>query len=203
MESALPGHLIMKKLLPFISSFFFILTACSPKAAVKLAPAPVLTGNYSSIAVAKFVSPEPEIGQRVAERLAVKLTETGYSVTSFEKLRKTSRKNVLLSPELTQTDKAVLQTNGIGAVLYGTIDRYACSTGEKWSWTGFAPEKASFQSCTASLSIKIVDSSTGLTVWQTNDSHSEKSPDITARMVLERVLTHIEDEIPKIAPLGQ
>ena len=69
----------MKRFLPFIT-LFFVLANCSARETVK--PSPVAPmGNYSSITVAKFVSPEPAIGQRVAERLAVKLSAVGYAVT--------------------------------------------------------------------------------------------------------------------------
>ncbi|MBF0557846.1 MAG: hypothetical protein HQL08_03590 [Nitrospirae bacterium] len=191
----------MNRLLRLISIFFILICCsfigCSAGEPIRQSPAMTM-GEYSSIAVAKFVSPEPAIGQRVAERLAVKFAAAGYSVTRFEKLAKISGKDVLTSTALTPTDKAALQANGIKAVLYGAIERYECQSEQKWSWTGYAPEKVSLQSCSASLSIRIVDSSTGLTVWQTNGAHSEKAPDVTARMVMERVLTKIEDEIPQI-----
>lgn len=191
----------MKTLQHFIS-FFFILTeclliGCSSQETVKHAPV-LPMGNCSSIAIAKFISPEPAIGQRVAARLAVKFSDAGYSVTHYEKLIKISGKNILTSAELTSVDKAVLQANGIKAVLYGTIDRYECRSENKLSWTGYAPEKITLQSCSASLSIRIVESSTGLTVWQTHEARSQKATDLTERMVMERVLTKIEDEIPKI-----
>jgi hypothetical protein len=196
-----PTRIIMKRLLPFISIFSLLmgcsLFGCSAAETVKHSPV-VPMGNYNSIAIAKFVSPEPAIGLRVAERLAVKFASAGYSVTKYEKLIKISGKDILTSTELSSADKAALKANSIKAVLYGTIDRYECVTEKKWSWTGYAPEKISLQSCSASLSIKIVDSSTGLTVWQTNRAYSEKAQDTTARMVMERVLTKIEDEIPKI-----
>jgi len=154
--------------------------------------------NYSTIAIAKFVSPELAIGQRAAERIAVKFSEAGFTVTRYEKLKKLSGEDVLTSPKLTPGDKAVLQLNSIKAVLYGTIDRYECLTKKKRIWTGFAPEQKKTEFCSASLSIQVVDSDTGETVWQTQGAASEEKEDMTARMVIERVLTRIEEEIPKI-----
>ncbi len=154
--------------------------------------------NYRAIAIAKFASPDLAIGQRVSERLAVKFEEDGFMVTHHEKLKKLSGKDILTSPELTPGDKAALQLNSIKAVLFGTIDRYECLTKKRWTWSGFAPEKEDIPVCSASLSIKVVDSATGETVWQTEGAASEEREDITARMVLEKVLTRIEDEIPKI-----
>jgi hypothetical protein len=170
--------------------------------------------NYSTLAMGKFVSPDLAIGQRVLERLVVKFSEAGYTVTNYEKLKKLSGKDVLTSAELTPTDKTVLQQNSIKAVVYGTIDRYDCRTQEDWTWTGFEPEKTSFDLCSASLSIRVVDAVTGAVIWQTQEAQSEKAPSmarqmvkeshakrkpsITARMVMEKVLTRIEDEIPKI-----
>jgi len=154
--------------------------------------------NYSTIAIAKFVSPDPAIGQRVAERLAVKFSEAGFTVARHEKLKKLSGRDVLTSPNLTPVDKAVLKLNNIKAVLYGTLDRYECLTRKKWAWSGFKPEQKDIQSCSASLSIKVVDSAAGETVWQTHGAASEEREDLTARMVLEGVLTKIEDEIPNI-----
>jgi len=154
--------------------------------------------NYSTLAIAKFVSPDPAIGQRVSERLAVKFAEAGFTVTRQEKLKKLTGKEVLNSTEPTPVDIAALRLNNIKAVLYGTIDRYECLTKKKRIWTGYAPEKKDIQFCSASLSIKVVDSIAGETVWQTQESASEETEDMTARLVLERVLTKIEDEIPKI-----
>jgi hypothetical protein len=154
--------------------------------------------NYSTIAIAKFVSPDPAIGQRVAERLAVKFSEAGYTVVRHEKLKKLSGKDVLTSPELTTVDKDVLHSNGVKGVVYGTIDRYGCRTEKKTTWTGFAPEQIKVESCSASLSVKLIDPSAGAVVWQTEESNSEKDQNATARMVMERVLIKIEDEIPPV-----
>ncbi len=120
----------------------------------------------------------------------------------------------MTSGELLPADKTSLQANGIKAVVFGTIDRYDCRTQKEWTWTGFEPEKTSFDLCTASLSIRVVDAATGAIIWQTQEAHSEKAPSmarqmvkeshakrkmsVTARMVMERVLTKVEDEIPKI-----
>ncbi len=187
----------MKRILPCILALIVLVSCSSPKEIVKQGPA-VPMEDYRSIAIAKFVSPDPAIGQRVSERLAVKFYESGFSVTRYEKLKKLSGRNVLTSPELTPDDKAVLESNNIEAVLYGTIDRYECLTKKKLTWTGYKPEKEDIESCSASLSIKVVDSATGETVWHTQGAASEEKPDMTARMVMERVLTRIEDEVPKI-----
>jgi len=187
----------MKRILPCIFALIVLVSCSSPKETVKQGPA-VPMEDYRSIAVAKFVSPDPSIGQRVSERLAVKFYEAGFTVTRYEKLIKLSGRNVLTSPKLTPDDKAVLESNNINAVLYGTIDRYECLTKKKMTWSGYKPEKEDIESCSASLSIKVVDSATGETVWHTQGAASEEKPDMTARMVLERVLTRIEDEVPKI-----
>ncbi len=188
-----------KKLLKLLCSVACIalISCASGQNSVKHAPV-VPMQNYNTVTIAKFVSPDPAIGERVAARIAVRFAADGYSVTRRETLKKLSGKDLLISPELTPDDKALLKANGIKAVVYGTIDRYECQTQKEWTWTGFAPEKASFQFCRASFSIKVVDSVTGDIVWQTQGARSEKQPDETARMVLERVLTRIEDEIPKI-----
>ena len=175
-----------------------VLMSCSTsQQTVKQAPAAPMQ-NYSTIAIAKFVSPDLAIGQRVAERLAVKFAEDGFAVTRHEKLKKLSGKDILTSAKLTPDDKAVLHLNNIKAVLYGTIDRYECLSKKKRIWTGFAPEQEDIASCSASLSIQVVDSDTGETVWQTHGAASEEKEDMTARMVMEQVLTRIEDEVPKI-----
>ncbi len=180
----------------YIIGLFFLAGCSTLQNSGQQAPA-VSMQNYSTIAVAKFVSPVPSIGDRVAARLAIRLTADGYTVETLENLKKLSGIDILTSAELTPADKAVLEANGVKAVVYGTIDRYECKTLKEWSWTGFAPEKTETQLCHASLSVKIVDAATGDTVWQTHGDYSKKDTDITARMVLERVLTQIEDEIPK------
>ncbi len=187
----------MKRILPCIWALTVLMGCASSKGTVKYSPSAPLE-NYSSIAIAKFVSPDPAIGQRVSERLAVKFSEAGFTVTRYEKLKRLSGKDVLTSPELTPGDKAVLRSNNIKAVLYGTLDRYECLPKKKLTWSGFKPEKEDIESCRASLSIKVVDSATGDTVWHTQGAASEQEEDMTARMVLERVLTRIEDEVPKI-----
>ena len=187
----------MKKIPPCILALIVLMSCATSKETVKQGRA-VPMQNYRAIAIAKFVSPDLAIGQRASERLAVKFAESGFTVTRYEKLKKLSGKDVLASTKLTPVDKAVLQLNNIKAVLYGTIDRYECLTKKKWTWSGFKPEKEDIEFCSASLSIKIVDSATGGTVWQTQEAASEEKEDATARMVLERVLTRIEDEIPKI-----
>src|SRR5208337_2791182 len=105
--------------------------------------------NYSTIAIAKFVSPDPAVGQRAAERLAVKFSEAGFTITRYEKLKKLSGKDVLTSPKLTPGDMAVLHLNNIKAVLYGTLDPYGCITRKKWIWRGFSPEKEDTEFCSA------------------------------------------------------
>ncbi len=187
----------MKRITPCILALTFLISCGTSKETVKQAPA-VSMQNYRAIAIAKFASPDLAIGQRVSERLAMKFEEDGFMVTHHEKLTKLSGKDVLTSPRLTPGDKAVLQLNSIKAVLYGTIDRYECLPKKRWTWSGFAPEKEDIPVCSASLSIKVVDSATGAAVWQTKGAASEEREDITARMVLEKVLTKIEDEIPKI-----
>ena len=187
----------MKKILPCMLALSVLMSCATSQESVKHDPE-VQMQNYSAIAIAKFVSPELAIGQRVSERLAVKFSEAGFTVTRYEKLKKLSGKDVLTSPKLTPDDMAVLRLNNIKAVLYGTIDRYECQTKKKRTWTGYAPEKKDIQFCSASLSIKLVDSAAGETVWQTQGSASEGTEEMTARLVLERALTRIEDEIPKI-----
>ena len=187
----------MKRILPCILALIVLMGCAISQETVKHVPA-VQMQNYSTMAIAKFVSPDLAIGQRVAERLAVKFSEAGFTVTRYEKLKKLSGKDVLTSPELTPVDMAVLHLNKIKAVLYGTIDRYECLTKKKWRWSGFKPEQEDLEFCSASLSLKVVDSAAGDTVWQTQGAASEEKEDMTARMVLERVLTKIEDEIPKI-----
>lgn len=187
----------MKRILPCIAALIVLMSCSTSRETVKHAPEAPMQ-NYSTIAIAKFVSPDPALGQRVAERLAVKFSEAGFTVTRYEKLKKLSGQDVLTSPKLTPVDKAVLQSNNIKAVLYGTLDRYECLTKKKWTWSGFKPEEKDIESCSASLSIKVVDSAAGATVWQTQEAASEEREDLTARMVLEGVLTKIEDEIPTI-----
>lgn len=189
---------MMNRILPVIISGLAFLTGCSTSQQIVKHSPSVPMKNYDSIAIAKFVSPEPAIGQRASERLTVKFAEAGYKVTRHEKLKKLSGKDVLTSPDLSKTDMEILQANGIKAVLYGTIDRYECRNSTEWSWTGYAPEKVIFEVCSASLAIKVADAADGRTVWQTRGSYSQKAPDITARMAFERVLTAIEEEIPKI-----
>ena len=187
----------MKRILPCILALMVFMGCSTSQQTVKHAPAAPMQ-DYSTIAIAKFVSPDLAIGQRVAERLAVKFAEDGFTVMRHEKLKKLSGKDLLTSTQLTPDDKAVLRLNNIKAVLYGTIDRYECLTKKKRIWTGFAPEQESISSCSASLSIQVVDSNTGEIVWQTQGAASEDKEDMTARMVMERVLTKIEEEIPKI-----
>ena len=196
-KSAFVDEVAMKRISPCMLALVVLMSCSTSRETVKHAPAPPMD-NYRPIAIAKFVSPDPAIGQRVSERLAAKLAEAGFTVTHHEKLKKLSGKDVLTSPGLTADDKSVLQLNHINAVLYGTIDRYECLTRKKWTWTGFKPEREDFQSCSASLSIKIVDPASGDIIWQTQGAASEEKQDMTARMILERVLTKIEDEIPKI-----
>jgi len=165
----------------------------------KATPIPAVSmQKYNTLAMTKFSSPDPAIGGRVAARLAVRFGAEGYTVIDPDKLRKISGKDVLMSSELTPTDKIVLEANGVKAVVYGTIEHYECKTLQEWTWTGFAPEKTDTELCNASLSVKVVDNVTNNIVWQAHESKSEKNPDATARMVLEKVLTKIEDEIPKI-----
>jgi hypothetical protein len=197
LQSAFIDKSAMKRIPPCILALIVLISCSTSQEAVKHTPA-VPMQNYSTIAIAKFVSPELAIGQRVTERLAVKFAEAGFTVTRYEKLKKLSGKDVLTSPKLTPDDKAVLQLNNIKAVLYGTIDRYKCLTKKKRIWTGFAPEQENTEFCSASLSIQVVDSDTGEIVWQTQGAASEEKEDMTARMVMERVLTRIEEEIPKI-----
>jgi hypothetical protein len=187
----------MKRILPCILAFTALMSCSTSQETVKHAPA-VPMQNYSTIAIAKFVSPDLAIGQRVTERLAVKFAEAGFTVTRHEKLKKLSGKDILTSPKLTPGDKAVLNLINIRAVLYGTINHYECLSKKKRIWTGFAPEQEDVEFCSASLSIQIVDPDTGETVWQTQGAASEEKEDMTARIVMERVLTKIEDEIPKI-----
>ncbi len=187
----------MKRILPGILTLIVLMSCTTSQETVRHAPAAPMQ-DYSDIAIAKFVSPELAIGQRVSERFAVKFAEAGFTVTHHEKLEKKYGKEVLTSPELTPADQSVLHSAGIKAVLYGTIDRYECLTRKKWAWSGFTPERVDIDFCSASLSIKVVDSAEGKTVWQTQGADSEEGEGMTARMVLERVLTRIEDEIPKI-----
>ncbi|MBF0506295.1 MAG: hypothetical protein HQL09_05615 [Nitrospirae bacterium] len=184
------------KILYIIGIFF--LAGCSTMQSSGTHAPSVSMQKYSTIAVAKFVSPVPAVGDRVAARLVIRLAADGYTVANLENLKKLSGIEILTSPELTPADKAVMAANGINAVLYGTIDRYECKTLKEWTWTGFAPEKTENELCHASLSVKIVDAATGDTVWQSKEDYSHKDIDMTARMALERVLTRIEDEIPKI-----
>jgi curli biogenesis system outer membrane secretion channel CsgG len=187
----------MKRIPPCILALIVLISCSTSQETVKHAPA-VPMQNYSTIAIAKFVSPDLAIGQRVAERLAVKFAEAGFTVTRYEKIKKLSGRDILTSPELTPVEKAALQASGIKAVLYGNIDSYECQTQKEWTWTGFAPEKTSFEICRASLSIRVVDAATGEIIWQTQGANSEKAAKLTARMVMERVLSRIEEEIPKI-----
>ncbi len=187
----------MKRILPCILALIVLMSCSTSKETVKQGPTAPMQ-NYRAIAIAKFISPDPAIGQRVSERLAVKFAEAGFTVTRYEKLKKLSGKDVLTTPELTPVDRDVLKLNNITAVLHGTIDRYECQPRKKLTWTGFKPEKKDIEFCSASLSIKVVDAAAGDTVWQTQGAASEESADLTARMVMERVLTRIEDEIPKI-----
>jgi|SRR5208283_3580454 len=187
----------MKRMPPCILALIVLMSCATSKKAVKQGPEAPMQ-NYRAIAIAKFVSPDLDIGLRVSERLAVKFSEAGFTVTRYGKLKKLSGKDVLISPRLTPVDKAVLHLNSIKAVLYGTIDRYECLARKKWTWSGFEPEKEDIEFCSASLSIKVVDSATGDPVWQTQETASEETEDTTARMVMERVLTKIEDEIPNV-----
>src|SRR5208337_1392845 len=196
LQSAFIDESAMKRIPPCILALIVLMSCSASQETLKHAPM-VPMQNYSAIAIARFVSPELAIGQRVSERLAAKFAEAGFTVTRYEKLKKQSGKEVLTSPELTPADQSVLHSAGIKAVLYGTIDRYECLTRKKWAWSGFAPEQVDIDFCSASLSIKVVDSAEGKTVWQTQGADSEEGEGMTARMVLERVLTRIEDEIPE------
>ncbi|MBI3592516.1 MAG: hypothetical protein HY099_03410 [Nitrospirae bacterium] len=154
--------------------------------------------NYKKIAVVAFNCPDASAGQKTADRFVLKFGRRGYNVIERSKLKKLVNEDALVNSGLTEADKSALEHNGINALVLGSITRYDCQTKKEWIWTGFSPEQITKNLCHAALSLKMVAVSSGEVIWEAYDSHSEYDEGMTARTVLEIVISRLEEKIPLI-----
>lgn len=173
-----------------------IITGCTAGSS-ELKQSAVLRG-YRDIAVIQFACPDAAVGQKTAGKIAHRFASRGFNIIDQGKLKKLADEERLSRSGLSEADKSALGGGGIKAVVFGVIEKYACEGNKAWTWTGRAPRQVEQSTCHASLSLKMVDTGSGKTLWEAYDSDSEDGEGMTAKTVLGIVLSRIEDKIPAI-----
>jgi curli biogenesis system outer membrane secretion channel CsgG len=154
--------------------------------------------NYKNIVVIKFDSPDPGVGYKMTDKIAVRFGSRGFNVLERSKLKKLINEEALVQSGLSASEKAALAGIGVNALILGSVDKYECEAKKAWTWTGFAPEQIRKGDCRASMSVRMVDINSGEVLWEAKKAHAENAEGMTAQTVLGIVLAEIEEVIPRI-----
>ena len=90
---------------------------------------------------------------------------------------------------LTDSARFKLHTSGINAIVVGSVTSYKCIPRKApMIYMGRLYGVVDTNSCTASLSCKMLDTQTSKLVWTANGSHSVSAMGMTANKVLQQVI---------------
>jgi hypothetical protein len=149
---------------------------------------------YNKIAVISFSNPkDAATGQEAADIVALEFTNHGYAVISSSQLIAMIDQSEVYSAGLTPDIKAKLKQSGIEAVVLGKVNEYSCSN------TGTAPTLLNItrkNTCSVTLTTKMVDINTGEIHWGTTIGDSQKGYDVTAKSVLISLAKKVDCTIP-------
>jgi len=152
--------------------------------------------KYKKISVIKFDCSNPAVGQEVADIVALMFIKKNYNIVERSQLRAIIDENLIISSGLTDSAKSALKLAGINAVIVGSVTRYDCHPDKVVAMIGFTPIFLNTNNCHASLSLKMLDASTGEILWAANGSHAINDSHMTAYKVLQKVTDILEDQIP-------
>jgi curli biogenesis system outer membrane secretion channel CsgG len=152
--------------------------------------------KYKNIAVLKFNSSDPAIGQEVADTIALQFMNKGYSVVERSQLKAVIDENSIIASGLTDNNLVSLKLKGIDAILVGSVSRYNCEQSAMTVPTKMGAIKGSRNLCHVSISMKILNVQDGDILWAAQASNSVKGRNMTAGTVLSYVLQEIEGKIP-------
>lgn len=152
--------------------------------------------KYKKIAIVRLESQDSSVGQEVADTIAISFSKRGYNVIERSQLRAIVDENIFIQSGITEDSKKALRIAGIEALVIGSVTKYDCTSERSaFVYQGIGASVTS-NSCIASLSIKMVDVSTGDVLWTSQGSHSLKAAGMTAGKVMQEVIAEIEQSIP-------
>ena len=140
---------------------------------------------------------DPTIGQEVADNIALEFLKKGYDVIERSQLESIINEEKLRQYGLTDSARFKLHTSGINAIVVGSVTSYKCIPRKApMIYMGRLYGVVDTNSCTASLSCKMLDIMTSKLVWTANGSHSASAMGMTANKVLQQVINIISQKIP-------
>ncbi|MDD2273517.1 MAG: CsgG/HfaB family protein [Desulfuromonadaceae bacterium] len=140
-----------------------------------------------------YSTPGKSIGQEVADRVALELILNGYTVidssTTTALINEVKFYNLGLSDDM----RAALKEHNIGAVVFGSVNDFACESIRTPSQTGslvFNVDKKN--RCTVSLTAKIADTATGRLLWGVTMNDTSEGADLTAMTLMKSLISKAE-----------
>jgi len=152
--------------------------------------------KIKKIAVTRFESREPSVGQEVADVMAISFLKAGYGAVERSQLKYIIDENRLSQTGLTDDNKKALKLAGIEALVMGSVGKYDCVSDREAVAYGQIAIASTLSNCQASLSIKMVDVNSGDVIWTGQGSHALKAQNMTAGRVMQTVISDIEKSIP-------
>lgn len=140
-----------------------------------------------------YSTPGKSIGREVADRVALELISNGYAVidssTTTALINEVKFYNIGLSDDM----RIALQSHNIEAIVFGSVNEFACEPIRTPSQTGslsFNFDRAN--RCTVSLTAKIADTATGRLLWGVTINDTSEGADLTAMKLMKFLISKAE-----------
>jgi len=140
-----------------------------------------------------YSTPGKSIGREVADRVALELISNGYAVidssTTTALINEVKFYNIGLSDDM----RIALQSHNIEAIVFGSVNEFACESIRTPSQTGslsFNFDRTN--RCTVSLTAKIADTATGRLLWGVTINDTSEGADLTAMKLMKFLISKAE-----------
>jgi hypothetical protein len=185
----------MKLLFPAALAALLLISGCSSVSTS--AKSGLDVSRLKKIAVVKFQNPfDANLERDVSDELSLQFVQRGYTVIDSSSIAAAINQNELYTAGLTPEIRSRLQGMGIDALVMGSVHESSCALQKG----GTAFLASVNNSCTASVSAKMVDLSSGEMLWGMSVTDTLKGTGMTASRAVREILKTAGATIPEMVP---